>query len=138
MPAPLVPPYALELEAGKDAKHAVLTDGTALSPGHMALYITNVACNPQRGQSVTGSFKAIHRHMKSQLISGGPISADVYAWGPWNSAGPGNITIKGDFTGHTTSEIMLLVSGTFPLTTSSFDETFRQLLNVFREKHAGT
>ena len=138
MPAPLVPPYAIELEAGQDAKHALLTDGSALRAGTMALYIPHASCNPQRFQSMSGSLSAIKRHVREKLLSGGPLVADVIAWGPWDSAGPGNITISSDFTGHTVSEIVLLVSQTFPLTTSSFDETFRQLINVFREKHAGT
>jgi hypothetical protein len=133
-------PYSLELSAHQDAKAAVAGTTVDTVSGKMKIFL-GADVQPDKRQSIVGSFHALYRRLMNHVASGGATgNGTICVFGPWDSATSGNVQIEQGTTNVATGDVAVVCSGTFPSgfaankgATHFYQETFDQLVEVFLE-----
>ena len=137
--AAITAPYTLELTKDEDAK-----DATAAMPGTPGIVAGKIQiglganAQPQRLQACIGSLGSCYRRLitAAKVNTGGTA---LCAYGAWDDAVAGNITVATTFAG-TADDVSITVASDFADegATHFIDETYNQLINKLRENAVET
>lgn len=135
--AALTSPYTLELTKDEDAKDA--TPGVTPSIVSTKMQIgLGTNADPAKLQACIGSLQSCYRRLMT-AAKANQNGAALCAYGPWDEAVSGNITVASTL-GTTTDAVTITVAGDFAGegATHFIDETFHQLINKLRENAVET
>jgi hypothetical protein len=127
-------PFSLELTRDEDAI-SIVEDVTTLSvPLKMKIFL-GADVNPGQAQVYVGTLKSCFRHLMNESAKKGTIAV-VTAYGDWQNASAGNITLANDGSGVLDTDVLISVAGGFAPDgkTHFYTETFDQLIEGLLER----
>lgn len=132
-------PYSLDIAPGEAAAEATAGTDSDVVAGNMKIFLGS-AVNPADRQSIYGSLRVVFNYLMTNAGKGSDSSTDTKsARANYLEAGTGNVTLESVTTNIETTDVAIIVSGTFGSErnqTVEYREAFRKLRAQLLERSA--
>lgn len=137
--APITAPWSVELSKDADKKDAVADTVATVVAGKVKLFIGS-GVNIGRRQSIVGTVTALLGVLLNDAMRDSDNATDIVVSGHWQHASAGSAVVATTIAGLTTTDVALVVSGSFTTGEEShfYEETVNQLIAAYLELSAGT